>query len=55
MSHVTLTQVTLADVGGLEEAKEALFEMIVLPRQHPEQCRRYNAWPPKVDIPTPNP
>jgi hypothetical protein len=36
-------KVRLEEIGGLEEAKEALYEMLVLPREQAELCRRYQA------------
>ena len=34
-------KVGLEEIGGLDEAKEALYEMLVLPREQAELCRRY--------------
>jgi len=41
------TGVTLDDIGGNEEAKEAVIEAIELPHKHPEMYKHYGKRPPK--------
>lgn len=40
-------QVKMEDIGGLEEAKRALHEMLVLPSLDPDKYRAYGARPPR--------
>ena len=39
--------VRMSDIGGLDNAKKALTEMLVLPALHPDKYRKYGAQPPR--------